>query len=141
MQSAVHVIPVIHRTHIFENSMRCLAVSTTVVLAVGLQCIAENFSETRNLKYRTTIGQDMTRSADWDADTLYLVLEQIGVNMRELDKQDPSLQYLRELYDFLLYSQLLAWKSGKSHRLVIRAVNQQIVDSRAITTAATRHRL
>jgi hypothetical protein len=67
--------------------------------------------------------------ADCDADTLYLILERIGVNMRELDKLDPSLQYLQELYSFLLNSQLLAWKSGKSHRTLIRAANQRILSS------------
>jgi hypothetical protein len=47
--------------------------------------------------------------------------------MKELDKKDPSVQYLREIYSFLLYAQLSAWKSGKSHRQVIRAVNQTLV--------------
>jgi hypothetical protein len=71
----------------------------------------------------------MKRLIDSDADTLYLALEQIGVDMRELDRQDPSLQYLKELYGFLLYGQLLAWKSGKSHRSLIRAANQRIISS------------
>lgn len=75
---------------------------------------------------------------DCDADTLYLALEQIGVDMRELDKQDPSLQYLRELYGFLLHSQLGIWRSGKSHRTLIRAVNQSIINSRPIMNRALR---
>ena len=62
-----------------------------------------------------------------DADTMYLALSEIGINMRELDKKDPSLQYLQELYAFLLYAQLVAWKSGRGHRQLIRIVNQTLV--------------
>lgn len=71
----------------------------------------------------------MKRLADCDADTMYKTLEEIGVNMRELDKLDPSVEYLKELYGFLLYGQLLAWKSGKSHRILIKDVNQRIINS------------
>jgi hypothetical protein len=71
----------------------------------------------------------MRRIADCDDDTMYKALEDIGINMRELDKLDPSLQYLQELYGFLLYDQLLAWKSGKSYRTLIRSANQRITSS------------
>jgi hypothetical protein len=71
----------------------------------------------------------MKRLADCDADTMYMALERIGVNMRELDKLDPSVQYLQELYGFLLNGQLLAWKAGKRHRSLIRAANLRIMNS------------
>ncbi len=63
-----------------------------------------------------------------NADTMYAALGNIGINMRELDKRDPSVQYLRKLYEFLLYAQLSAWKSGKSHRQLIRIVNQTLAE-------------
>jgi len=73
---------------------------------------------------------DMQPISKCDADTMYLALSEIGINMRELDKKDPSLQYLKELYTFLLYAQLLAWKTGKSHRQVIRIANQALVGTK-----------
>jgi hypothetical protein len=69
-----------------------------------------------------------------DADTMYLALSEIGINMRELDKNDPSLQYLKELYVFLLYAQLFAWKSGKGHRPLIRVANQTLVGAKQTRT-------
>ncbi len=57
---------------------------------------------------------------------MYAVLSKTGINMRELDKRDPSVQYLRELYAFLLRMQLVAWKQGKSHRGIVRAFNRDI---------------
>jgi hypothetical protein len=57
---------------------------------------------------------------------MYAILCNIGINMRELDKRDPSVQYLRELYAFLLYRQLLAWKEGRSPRGIVRAFNRDI---------------
>lgn len=74
---------------------------------------------------------DMPTISKCDADTMYLALSEIGINMRELDKKDPSLQYLKELYAFLLYAQLFAWKSGKGHRQLIRAANQALVGTQA----------
>lgn len=68
----------------------------------------------------------MQRITQCDADTMYVILAKIGVNMRELDKRDPSVQYLRELYAFLLHMQLIAWKQGKSHRGIVRAFNRDI---------------
>lgn len=76
---------------------------------------------------------DMQRIGDCDADTMYATLSEIGINMRELDKKDPSAQYLRELYGFLLYAQLLSWKSGRSHRQIIRIVNQTISESKSLS--------
>lgn len=75
----------------------------------------------------------MQRIMNCDADTMYMVLSAIGINMRELDKKDPSINTLRELYGFLLHAQLLAWKAGKSHRNIIRAVNQTIVGPKQIS--------
>jgi hypothetical protein len=75
---------------------------------------------------------DMQRIGDCDADTMYMTLREIGINMKELDKKEPSVQYLRELYGFLLYAQLLAWKSGRSHRQIIRIVNQTLVESKPV---------
>ncbi len=69
----------------------------------------------------------MQRIINCDADEMYMILSDIGINMRELDKKDPSVNSLRELYGFLLHAQLLAWKEGKSHRNVIRAINQAII--------------
>lgn len=74
----------------------------------------------------------MRKATDWDADTLYLQLEKIGVDMRKLDKCDPTVEYLRELYGFLLHMQLLAWKSGNNHTGVIRATNDAISHKRPI---------
>lgn len=68
----------------------------------------------------------MQRLAQCDADTMYAILSNIGINMRELDKRDPSVQYLRELYAFLLHMQLLAWKEGRSHRGIVRGFNRDI---------------
>ena len=74
----------------------------------------------------------MKRITDCDADTMYMILSDIGINMRELDKKDPSVNYLRELYGFLLYSQLLAWKEGRSPRQAVREVNRKITGSNPI---------
>lgn len=71
-----------------------------------------------------------------DANTLYMALSEIGINMRELDKKDPSVQYLRELYGFLLHAQLLAWKSGKSHRQLIRSANHALLELKPISKDA-----
>lgn len=71
---------------------------------------------------------DMPTISKCDADTMYLALSEVGIDMRELDKKDPSLHYLKELYTFLLYVQLAAWKTGKNHRQLIRIVNQTLVD-------------
>lgn len=69
----------------------------------------------------------MQRITQCDADTMWAYLARIGINMKELDKRDPSVQYLRGLYAFLLHMQLIAWKQGKSHRGIVRAFNRDIV--------------
>lgn len=73
---------------------------------------------------------EMQTISKCDADTMYLALSDIGINMRDLDKKNPSLQSLKELYTFLLYAQLVAWKNGKSHRQIIRIANQILVGPR-----------
>lgn len=76
----------------------------------------------------------MKRIAECDADALYLTLDGIGINMKELDKADPDVEYLRELYCFLLHMQLLAWKAGKSHRGIIRTVNRSLDEKSLVST-------
>jgi hypothetical protein len=80
----------------------------------------------------------MKRIAECDANTLYLTLDRIGVNMKELDKVDPSVEYLRELYRFLLHMQLLAWKAGKSHRGIIRTVHHSLLDGKPLVSTTRR---
>jgi hypothetical protein len=80
----------------------------------------------------------MKKVAECDADTMYLALDKIGVNVRELDKIEPTLEYLRELYGFLLRMQLLAWKAGKSHRGIVRTTNEALISGRPILSTAVK---
>ena len=82
----------------------------------------------------------MTKVFECDADTLYLQLDKIGVNMRELDKSDPAVEYLRELYAFLLHMQTIAWKAGKSHVGIIRATNEALTSKRPIPSTISKIR-
>jgi hypothetical protein len=82
----------------------------------------------------------MKKVSECDADTLYLALDRIGINVKELDKSDPTLEYLKELYGFLLHMQLFAWKAGKSHRGIIRATNDALIGGKPILSIIRKSR-
>lgn len=82
----------------------------------------------------------MKKVAECDAETLYLALDKIGINMKALDMSDPNLEYLRELYGFLLRMQVCAWKAGKTHRGIIQATNDALIRGRSVQNIIAKSR-
>ena len=62
----------------------------------------------------------MKRIAECDKYALYQILENVGINMKDLAGTSRSTQELVELYSYLLRMQLTARKAGKNHREIIR---------------------
>ena len=74
----------------------------------------------------------MKRMGECDDDTLYIALDNIGINVGELDMAAITREYLQDLYRYLLRMQLIAWKAGKSHRQVIRDANLALREDKPI---------
>lgn len=66
------------------------------------------------------------RIEECDKDAMYLVLQSVGINMRDLVGISRTTDELVELYSYLLRMQLRAWKAGKSHREVVREANEAL---------------
>lgn len=80
----------------------------------------------------------MKRIAECDKDTLYQILENIGINMKDLAGMSRSTQELVELYSYLLRMQLTAWKAGKNYREVIQETNQTLRDENRMLRSSKR---
>ena len=74
----------------------------------------------------------MKRIAECDEDALYISLDSIGVNVEDLDMTTISVEYLQELYRYLLRMQLVAWKAGKNCHQLIRDTNRALREDRVI---------
>jgi hypothetical protein len=68
----------------------------------------------------------MQKLAECDHDAMFGLLYDVGVNMAALQKKNPSVQRMRELYAALLYLQLAAWKEGTNPREIVKTFNKSL---------------
>lgn len=78
----------------------------------------------------------MMRIDECDKDAMYSVLQNIGINMRDLVRTSRTTDELVELYSYLLRMQLRAWKAGKSHREIVREANEALRKERKMLQAS-----
>lgn len=79
----------------------------------------------------------MKRIAECDELALYIALDNVGVNIENFDQTTVSVEYLQELYHYLLRMQLVAWKAGKSYRQLIRETNLALREDKPIIMKGT----
>lgn len=82
----------------------------------------------------------MMRIDECDKDAMYSVLQNIGINMRDLVGTSRTTDELIELYSYLLRMQLTAWKAGKSHREIVREANEALRKERNMLRASKRRK-
>lgn len=76
------------------------------------------------------------RIEECDKDAMYLVLQNVGINMKDIVGSSRTTDELVELYRYLLRMQLRAWKAGKSHREVVREANEALRKERKTVWAS-----
>lgn len=79
----------------------------------------------------------MKRIAECDEDALYIALENVGINVKDLDMTATTQEYLQDLYRYLLQMQLVAWKAGRSYRQLILETNRALREEKPIIKKGT----